>query len=227
MITLANRLLKCSAPAVVATGPRLIGAVTASYLNIQAFDSPAEALDVLSIAEVGDLVVFACTADSGAYMGNISVVGMPMTVIFDDSPSSAPSSFSGFRVVEAGDTNPYLSGVAQYMNATSVVAAVFREVVGTIGASSSQSSTAGMPAPPSLTSTDLLRVIIGHLDDDPIAMTAPAGWTLAGTASSDPGTSNYSATAIAYLFDGTGTLSPSSFGGPGNDAWRASHTAFL
>jgi len=184
------------------------------------WDSAAEALDVLSVAHVGDLVVIAITIDANGGT-NWSWEGMPFTDISDRTSFTTVPTYTGYRIVQSSDTNPYLNvqpntGISRIdWRGISVVAAVFRNVT-TLVSNTIAAYPSGQPDPPAITATGTLAVITGHLDDDIVTMGAPANYILAGTATGTDGVSN-SSTAIAYQIANITSINPATFTG-GDDA---------
>ena len=201
-------------------GITFVGSITKEVFAGTNFNTPAESIDVLSVASVGDLVVLSLTAATNTNNAT-TFGGMPMATIRDDHLSSVPASFLGYRIVQAGDSNPYLSsntGFYRFLR-LGIIAAVFRGASGVVGASEVANNSSGMPDPPSATSNDSLRVIVGHLKASNVTMTAPAGFNLSGAA----GTTS---SAIAYQIDNFGTVNPAAFGGGGSADWRSEHVTF-
>jgi DMSO/TMAO reductase YedYZ molybdopterin-dependent catalytic subunit len=96
-----------------ASGPRpveYVGSVTKTANSSSGWDTPAEALDVLGVASEGDLVVIAFSFEDGDD-SSWSWVGMSFTPIFDGTGVKDPGYYVGYKVVESGDSNPYVSGV--------------------------------------------------------------------------------------------------------------------
>lgn len=200
-----------------------IGSVTKAGNDGRSWDTSGEALDVLSIAQTGDLVViafsFAIDADS-----TWSWVGMDFTSVYDVTSATNPGAYVGRRIVQAGDSNPYVSGVSGNWGSLSIVASVFRGVTNYENRSTSVGFT-GLPNPPSLTANGKLWIATGHLDDDAVTnWTAPTNYTLADYA---VGTGeNRSSTVVAYRIESLSSDNPDAFGGSGTDNWRAVTLAF-
>jgi hypothetical protein len=202
-----------------------IGSVTKSAVNSGQWDTAGEALNVLNVAQPGDLVVIAFTFDSNFTL-SWSWSGMSFTAIYNQTGTGSPGSYTGYRFIQSGDANPYISGTeAGDWENLSIVASVFRNVSSFVNSSSASGST-GMPNPPSLTAAGNLWVATGHIDDDVVTnWTAPSSYTLAASATN--GTAEVaSSTAIAYRIATLSTNDPAAFGGSGSDSWRAATIAF-
>lgn len=214
----------------VAEAPAYIGSVTKSGdpQTVGDWDSAGEALDVLSVAQTGDLVVIAFTFRSNGDPG-FTWAGMSFTAVLDATDAVNPGAYVGYRFVEAGDANPYVTGLSTTRwDDLSVVASVFRGIT-TYRNGSSSSGVSGLPNPPSVTNFDpprALRVITGHVDDDLVTdFGAPANYTLADSAASGIAGSA-SSTVVAYRFVDTTNDNPDAFTGTGSDEWRATHLLF-
>jgi hypothetical protein len=203
------------------SGIQHLGSVTKSGADVGVWNSSAEALDVLSIASPGDLVVIAFSY--AAEQRYPQWRGMSFSNIYNGTNSTSPGAFVGYRFVQAGDANPYNDLDAEYWLGLSVVASVFSGVSSFVNSALSF-NTIGIPNPPSLTASGGLWIATGHLDDDAVTMTAPSGWELSG-ATSYAGSDN-SSTAIAYKIAEQTSDDPGGFGGGGNDAWRAVTAVF-
>jgi len=202
-----------------------IGSVTKSADDAQNWDAAEESLDILSIAETGDLVVIAFSFD-GPADGTFSWNGMPFTPIYSQTSATTPGRYVGFRRVQADDENPFVSDVTAGTWADlSIVASVFRNAFSLSG-NEIATSTTGMPNPPALTANGRLWVITGHLDDDVVTdWVAPANYTLADYEVN--GSSNAaSSTAIAYRIEDLTSDDPEAFTGSGDDTWAATTLAF-
>jgi|DEB0MinimDraft_10_1074344.scaffolds.fasta_scaffold05798_4 hypothetical protein len=226
MITSAQKLLMARAGAGGGgggggSGIQHLGSVTKSGADVGVWNSSAEALDVLSIASPGDLVVIAFSFSRGGR--NVRWEGMSFSNIYNQSSQSDPGWFVGYRFVQAGDANPWNDHDDEYWEGLSVVASVFRGVSSFVN-SAVAFANIGMPNPPSLTASGGLWIATGHLDDDPVTMTAPVGWELSGA--EDRSGSQSSSTAIAYKIAEQTSDDPGGFGGGGNDVWRAVTAVF-
>jgi len=226
MITSAQKLLMARAGAGVSANPsaEYVGSVTKSALNSTDFDTAEESLDVLSIAEVGDLVVIAITTDTSGD-DTFSWEGMPFSNIYTLMATGNPNVYVGYRVVQAGDTNPYVSGVSGW-DYLSIVASVFRNANTYLGYQ--VASGTGLPDPPSLAASGRLWVITGHLDDDHVTdWVAPSNYTLAASEiSAGSVASGASSTVLAYRIEDLSSDDPGGFSGTGDDQWRALTLAF-
>jgi hypothetical protein len=205
--------------------PEYIGSVTAEYGRGDKWDAD-EPLDVLSIAQTGDLVVIAFSFEDSAE-SIWSWVGMNFTQILNATNNENPGAYVGYRFVQSGDANPYVSGVGENWDELSVVASVFRGV-SSFSSGSSSNDSSGMPDPPSLTTTGALWVITGHVIGSLITnWGAPANYTLADFQNSGVGAEDYSSTAIAYRIETLSSDNPGAFTGSGNGQWRATTSAYL
>lgn len=179
-------------------------------------------LDVLSVAEEGDLVLIAFSADNSTT--SWSWEGMSFTDIENVTSSSNPGTYVGYRIVQAGDSNPYLGGSSSLFGHLTVIAAIFSPVFTTFENSNVSNGSGTNLNPPAVTATASLWIITGHLDDDPNAtFTMPSGYTLIGAAG-DPSVT--SSTCIGYkeeslTSEDPGVIIPSAY-----DAWRATTVAF-
>jgi len=204
-----------------------IGSVTKTASDERGWDSSEEALNVLSIAQTGDLVViafsFASDADS-----SWSWQGMSFTAISNQTGSENPGAYVGYRFIQSGDANPYVINVSgDAWRALSIVASVFRNVSGYVAAASDSLDTgSGDPNPPSLTATGILGVITGHIEDEFVDdWGAPSGYTLASYAAVSP-VFSASSTVVAYKTGSFTSQDPAAFTGSGSDSWRATTIAF-
>jgi hypothetical protein len=203
-----------------------IGAVKKEAAQESSWDSSGEALNVLSVATTGDLVVIAFSFDAAGDSA-WSWAGMPFTAVYNNTSGASPGAYVGYRFVQAGDSNPYISGIAapSTWEGLTVVASVFRNVRSFVN-SGLASGTTGMPNPPALTASGKLWVATGHLDDDVVTnWGAPANYTLSLSAAYTDGT-NASSTAIAYRIATLSSDDPGAFTGSGSDDWRATTLAF-
>ena len=206
-------------------GIQYIGSVTKNAANVGDWDTSGEALDVLSLAQTGDLVVIAFSFDSSPD-DEWNWVGTTFTEIQDETSGSGPGAYSGYRFIQAGDQNPYIdiAGTTDWKG-LSVVASVFRNVESYVSASFA-SGISGLPNPPSLTANGKLWVVVGHLDDDQVTdWGAPENYTLADSEIGVGGT-EVSSTAIAYRIEDLASDNPKAFTGTGSDSYRATTIAF-
>ena len=219
---LGSRLMSSTSPYV-----EYKGSVTKEVDSASDWDSSGEALDVLSVASVGDLVVIAFSFDFNT--SSFTWNGMSFTDIRDGTAQISPGYYIGYRFVQSGDTNPYISVATDRFAGLSVVASVFRGVSTYESANDNNGST-GMPDPPALNPDDAeLFVVTGHIDDDEVTdWVAPTNYELAAyAASTASGSSGVSSTAIAYRIESLSSDNPSAFGGSGNDNWHAETIAFF
>ena len=203
-----------------------IGSVTKTASDEAGWDSSGEALNVLSIAQTGDLVVIAFSFSSEPDSA-WNWQGMSFTAISNQTGAANPGAYVGYRFIQSGDTNPYVSGVLENgWRGLSIVASVFRNVNGYVAAASASLDTSsGDPDPPSLTATGILGVLTGHIDDDYVTdWGAPSGYTLASSAAIIG--FSVSSTVIAYRSGSFTSQDPAAFTGSGSDSWRATTIAF-
>lgn len=202
---------------------RYVGSVTAGKdRGVDDWVTSGDALDVLSVASAGDLVVIAFTFEGGAD-SSWSWVGMPFTTIYD---LTGNSTYVGYRVVESGDTNPYVSGITTGgWRGLSIVAAVFRAA--SYVSFINNNDNTGMPNPPSLTATGSMCVATGHLKgSEGGTWTAPSGYSLAGYQNHTyVAGAESSGTGIAYKKGRFTSIDPGAFGGSGDDTWFATTIA--
>lgn len=213
----------------VGGGPvEYIGSVTKEANSESNWDESEEALDVLSIAQPGDLMViafsFARIADA-----TWDWQGMPLiTAAEDGTGGSSPGYFVGYHVIQSGETNPYVVNVLSgAWDALSIVASVFRNVSGTLEQSNILTNNTGLPDPPPANAAGVLRVITGHIRGALVTdWGAPADYTLAASAAVQVG-SDISSTVIAYRIDPpAGFENPGAFTGSGSDDNAASTLTF-
>ena len=195
-------------------GIEYIGSVTKAAHDDIDWNSSGEAPDVMSLASVGDLVVIAFTADNYEAEGSLNFAGMSFTqVFFDDFPAGV---YVGYRFVQSGDANPYLSGYDNEIGEISSVLSVFRGVSSFVDSGSNAQDT-GFPEPPSLTANGNLWIATGHIDDDLVDNFGVASpYTMADSEYYwwDGGGSS---TAIAYRIETLSSTAAPSFFGLGND----------
>jgi hypothetical protein len=201
-----------------------IGSVTKTASNAQGWDTSGESLDVISVAQTGDLVVIAFTFNgSGDFTWSWN--GMTFSAIDDDTGRNICGSYVGYRFVQSGDSNPYVTGVSigGWPN-LSIVASVFRGA-GSFVSSSSDRGSSGMPNAPLLTSNGALWVATGHIEDSVTDWSAPSGYELASF--SNLASLNPSSTAIAYKVANLSSDNPNVFGGSGSADWAANTSAYI
>ena len=179
-------------------------------------------LDVLSIADEGDLVVIAFSVDNTTT--SWSWEGMPFTAIQNLTNQSSPGTYVGYRIVQAGDSNPYLSGSTASFSALTAIAAIFKPTYTTFENSEWNSGSSSSLDPPSVTATADLWIITGHLDDDRNStFTAPSGYHLIGTAG---GGTVSSGTCICFKEESLTSENPGAITSSLSDGWRAVTSAF-
>jgi hypothetical protein len=201
-----------------------VGSVTKTGFSSTSWDTSGEALDVLSVATTGDLVVIAFSF-SNSSDNSWSWAGMSFTAALNQTGSEGPGAYVGYRFIQAGDANPYVTGVSGW-EGLSVVASVFRNVNSFVSTSATASSS-GLPNPPSLTASGKLWVITGHLKDVDITnWAAPSDYILTTYATRGGSSSEKSSTVIAYRIENLSSDDPAAFTGSGSDNWRATTSAF-
>lgn len=206
-------------------GIEYIGSVTKSAADENGWDSSGEALDVLSIARDGDLVVIAFSFDSSSD-STWSWVGMTFSAIDDRTGSTNPGSYVGYRFIQPGDSNPYVSGVTSgSWDDLSIVAAVFRGV-SSISSSASATSSTNVPNPPLLTAAGLLWIATGHIGQYVSITGAPTNYSIAGSIRSGD-VVNGSSTAIAYRIATLSSDNPGNFTVSFSGPWAATTSAYL
>lgn len=179
-------------------------------------------LDVLSIADEGDLVVIAFSVDDSTT--SWSWQGMAFTAIHDLTDQASPGTYVGYRVVQAGDSNPYLDGNTDDLVKLTAIAAVFNPVYTTFENSGFSNGSGTSLDPPSVTATADLWIITGHLDDiSNSTFTAPSGYELIGTAGD---LSVGSGTCICYKEESLTSENPGAITSSTSDAWYAVTAAF-
>ena len=198
------------------------GFVTKAVVNGSSWNS-GNVLDVLSRANEGDLVVIAFSADGSTT--SWSWQGMSFTAIENLTNQAAPGTYVGYRIVQAGDSNPYLGGSApDDLKNLTAIAAVFQPTYTTFENSGYSNGSGASLDPPSVTATADLWIITGHLDDDPNAtFTMPSGYTLIGAAG-DPSVT--SSTCIGYKKESLTSENPGAITASASDAWYAVTAAF-
>ena len=227
------------------SGPSLVGTVTMRGGNDTDFDDSSGAINLTGAGiQVGDVVVVAVTADVGSYdsVGWANFSDLTWEEGTYGASENLPHGFVSAGNWASGDSNPYMTfsggSSGDRLKAVSLVAAIFRNVDGAGGptgyneAAENVHGTSGMPNPPSRTSSGNSNMIVatGHLDDDEVTMTAPSGYTLAASISTNASTrGGYtgSSTAIAFKFSTANvTENPGIFGGSGDDHWWANTMRF-
>ncbi len=221
------------------SGPSLVGVVTIKVGTDMGLDSSSEAINLTGAGvQAGDVVVVAYAADTGDFGSHTGWSGMADLEIEERSYGSfgnyryAPMAAVSIGNWASGDSNPYMtfsgSTAGERLKAVSLVAAIFRSVDNDGGynnAAENTNSFSGMPNPPSRSAsgTSNMVVAVGCLDDDEVSMSAPSGYTLAGTISTDSSTRGGvtgSSCAVAYKFSTANvTEDPGAFGGSGSDSW--------
>jgi len=192
------------------------------------WDAPGEGPDVLSLASVGDLVVIAFSFDLFALAPvNWSWGGMAISEIANLTNLDNPGTFVGYRIVQPGDTNPYLVGVGGSFFGLSVVVSVFRNAASFVSSSVSSGSS-GMPNPASVASAGSLWLATAHFDATTLFtlnVIAPTNYTLAIVQGAGGG--NGSGSAISYRIEGLSSEDPAAYTGNVNKPWRSITAAFL
>lgn len=204
--------------------PIFVGSVTKTAATASGWDTAGESLDVMSIAEIGDLVVISFAFDTNnddIFTWN----GMVFTNTYNGTGSSTRGGYVGYRFVEAGDSNPYVTGAT--WSGLSITASVFRNVGPRIDGNLGLGSF-GMPSTPSISGTGRLRVYSAIIDGASVSdWAAPPNYTLAAT-SSYLVSSVASSTATAYRIQFLTSDSPTGFTGTvsGADGWATSGNLF-
>jgi len=211
-----------------------VGSVSKTSDYVSGFDSSAEALDVLSLASPGDLVVIGMTATLGGtpFAEPWFWAGMDFTAIYDEMYDSDPSAYFGYRFVQSGDSNPYIDYPSipdVRWNSLNVIASVFSGVSSFVASSRRGGSSSGVPNPRLLTANGDLWIATAHTEDDGfIVDTPPTGYTLAA-ATDENGSGSYATMATAYKIETLSSDDPSAFSsseGTLNDGWKSFLAAF-
>lgn len=210
--------------------PFFVGAVTKTAANGLSWDTPAEALDVMSLAEVGDLVVISFAFDNlsdNTFTWN----GMTFTSTQNNTGSSNRRGYVGYRFVQAGDTNPYVTNVGSNWSGLSITASIFRNV-GPFVTSATFSGATGNTTLPSLARIDAtgsVRIYCGVVDGATVSdWGAPPNYTLATSVSYSVSTTK-STTATCFRIQNLATDSPTPFTGTmdvASDGWFSSGLLF-
>jgi len=192
------------------------GGVTRAENTIHTVNSSGEAVDVLSVASVGDLVVVAVSVGKVIFSyTEIEWGGMPFTQLetFTNPASYRESYYLGYRVVEAGDSNPYLTTYAGYSASVTIVCGVFGGDWSSVSAASSAQNN-GL-TPPSLSFSGNLWINSLHLgDSSDAATTPPSGYTEVGEiedTTSGGYTTYYTTTSLAYKIATSSSETPGAF----------------
>jgi hypothetical protein len=203
------------------TVPVLKGFVTKAVDRGSNWNS-GSVLDVLSIADEGDLVVIAFSVDNSTTSWNWE--GMAFTAIENLTNQASPGTYVGYRVVQAGDANPYLGGSVDSFRQLTAIAAVFEPTYTTFENSDYSNGSGSSLDPPAVTATADLWIITGHLDDDyNSTFTAPSGYELIGTAG-DPSVG--SGTCMCYKEESLTSENPGAITSSTSDGWYATTVAF-
>jgi hypothetical protein len=196
--------------------------------DARGWDAPGEGPDVLSLASVGDLVVVAFSFDLFTLApATWSWGGMAIVDIANLTNLDNPGTYVGYRIVQPGDTNPYLVGAGGSFYALSAVVSVFRNAESFVSSSVAAGSS-GMPNPPSVASAGNLWVATAHFDATTLfsaSVVAPTNYILAGVKGASGG--NGSGTAIAYRIEELPNEDPAAYTGNVNKPWRSITAAFL
>ena len=196
--------------------PEYIGSVTKSARYDFYWDSN-EPADVLSVAQTGDLVVMALTASRNTTGEIFEFGGM--------SFQTASAYFEwndfihaqiGYRVVQSGDSNPYITFPDDRARGISAVFSVFR---GPTGITDSVNPTndngyGHYPDPPSWQSNGTqssMHIVTAHGAEDADTFSVmPSGYTLAAQQTQDY-LSDDTSTALAYKIEPDNVENPSTF----------------
>jgi hypothetical protein len=210
----------------LATPIEYIGSTVKEASNGSGWDTSGEAPNVLGIASTGDLVVVSFSFGNGAD-SSWSWVGMNFTQIVNETNTTDPGSYLGYRFVQSGDTNPYISGVtSSSWGGIAAVFSVFRYVNSYVAYAKS-SGDSNLQNPPALTANGRLWIATAQLDS--LAVNnwdiIPSGYTFAARARfSGTGTSS---TILTYKIATLTSDDPSTFNnGPNSDQWKAYTVAF-
>lgn len=169
----------------------------------------------------GDLIVVAVSSDDTLTYAPTG----PSQMINAPNMYSANVSYPG-HYVEYGFYNSSMGNYLSFNGtptgyAITAVCAVFSGVSQLTNYSTYRYKTSGMPDPNQIASSSPTKLIVitGHLDDDAVTMTAPTGYTMAGTKSYNPYSGWGSTTGIAYKITNTSQAeNAGAFGGGGSDA---------
>lgn len=187
-----------------------VGSVTKAVANESGWDSSAEALDVLSLASVGDLVVIAFTYDL-ASDDTWTWQGMSFTTIYDGTNGSNVGYYLGYHFIESGDANPYVTGViTNSWYGLTVVASVFSGALDFVNDSLTV-VLSDPPDVPSLTASGGLWVAAVHCTSTGEWDIAPSGYSMGGSVAYDGGSDNQSTTSIAYKIAALSSDNPGAF----------------
>jgi len=216
-----------------------VGSVTKEENNRYGWDSAGEAgPDIMSIASPGDLCVIAISvseAGDDVFTWN----GMTFTTILNEMkpPFGDQPMYIGYRFIESGDTNPWVSDF--YFSGTmwkglTIVASVFSGVSSYVGYNHiDNGSTGTWPDPPSLTADGKLWVATGHMRNSNSFIaeldTPPSGYEMGASLNQYiPLSHPVSSTALAYKIEAGSSENPGSFSDDGSAAykWAATTIAF-
>ena len=204
--------------------PEYLGSATATYSSPEGqWSNAGQGPDILDHAGVGDLVVMCVTA-SNHPAGAWSFAGMPMTEISAGNMAAVGGEwrYAGYRIVQSGDTNPYVTGLNNFkMGSAAVVVSAYRNATTLLDFASSTATGATMPNPPSLTENGKLWLATGHMLNGSYSG-APTDYDLAGSI----GSGSNSQTAIAHRIFDTASQDPSTFSGTGGFRWGSLTIAF-
>jgi hypothetical protein len=179
-----------------------IGGVSFSADRSSSFSSTSN-LNILGTAEVGDLVIISI---SGRINGNDtwSWVGMNFTDIVRGAGSD-PFYYVGYKIIELGDTNPYVTG-ADWI-AFAVTATVFRQA-SVFDAATSIDTTFPIN-PPSLTSSSRLWMVIGGKYASVSLLSTPPSYTLGASKVQNGNSANDATSSQFYKIEDLDSDSPS------------------
>ena len=208
--------------------PEYIGSVTKSAAYDFYWDQN-EPANVLSVAQTGDLVVMAITAARNFSGEPFQFGGMPFQNSFDylywDDLIHAQI---GYRVVQSGDSNPYITFPSDLARGISAVFSVFRGPIGItdgVNPTHSSSSQGSNPNPPSWQSNGTqssMHIVTAHGSADADTFSAtPSGYTLAAQKTQSQ-QNDLTSTALAYKIEFDNFEDPSAW------TWNGSgrHVAF-
>ena len=184
-----------------------------------------EPANVLSVAQAGDLVVMAVTATRNTSFEPFIFGGMSFQTsnqwfnVNDNMHGQV-----GFRIVQSGDSNPYLTAPSDRSQAITAVFSVFRGLTA-FSTPTKIYANQGNVDPPSLTAAGDLWIATAHLDDrNQSTWTAPSGYTLAAFKAEQWGSTyinDKSSTALAYKIETLTSDNPSAFSAGNNGAYVA------
>ena len=173
----------------------------------------------------GDVGILAISSDNSDEAYEIEISGNTYFTWLHTEDVNNPQDMVLVISLDGSEEGGTISSVAGLKwDGTSYIFSVFRNVVKPITSTRVQGY-GGMPNPPSRSGFNAngksVVLVIGHLDDDPVAssVTAPAGYTLIDAAQYSG--SYDTTTMMAYNLNAKETNDPDVFGGTGSDSWAA------